>query len=58
MYCESNVTSTVEVPMLQCAAVTNTVGEISVPEQYGNVPLENVPTSAPTSGWRFPSSCP
>src|SRR5215218_3266803 len=31
---------------------------MSVPEQYGKVPEENVPTSAPTDGWRLPSGCP
>src|SRR6266542_3951289 len=58
VYCESKVTETVDLPMSQWAAVRKTVGEISVPEQYGNVPLENVPTSAPTSGCRLPSSWP
>jgi hypothetical protein len=57
VYCASKVAPS-RPSSAQCAAVTNTVEETSEPEQNGYVPSSNVPTSAPTYGWRFPSSVP
>src|SRR5258706_12193661 len=44
----------------QCAAVTKTVDEMRVPEQYAQVPSEKTESaiSAPTSGWPLPSGAP
>src|SRR4051812_46020418 len=60
LYDESNVTATRLTPMSQCAAVRNTVGEMSVPEHSSHVPSENAcgASSAPTHGWALPSGPP
>src|SRR3954465_9762954 len=59
-YDESNVTLTRASPSSQCAAVRNTVGEISVPLHSSHVPSENAcgASSAPTYGWPSPSGAP
>src|SRR5215211_2898229 len=47
-------------PQSQWAAVRKTVGEISVPLHVAQVPSEYAcgASSAPTLGWRLPSTCP
>src|SRR4051812_45838040 len=59
-YVDSNVPATRDTPSSQCSAVKKTVGEISVPVHSSQVPSENAccASSAPTSGWPFPSGTP
>ena len=54
------MTRTFGVSSAQWAAVRNTVGEISVPEQDAHVPSEYAcgASSAPTFGCPFPSGWP